>query len=187
MERSRCRHRNRTARSCQHRLRGSTEKFVVFTQGEGMKQELMNAGSSQIRILAVDDHPIVRQGIAGLIGIQTDMVLVGEAPNGRDAIQQFRTHHPDVTLMDLQMPEMNGIDALIAIRNEFPDAKVIVLTTYVGDTQILRALKAGAQAYLLKNTLHKELLDTIRAVHAGKKTLSPEASFQVASMRRMMH
>jgi DNA-binding NarL/FixJ family response regulator len=145
-----------------------------------MKQELMNAGSSQIRILAVDDHPIVRQGIAGLIGIQTDMVLVGEAPNGRDAIQQFRTHHPDVTLMDLQMPEMNGIDALIAIRNEFPDAKVIVLTTYVGDTQILRALKAGAQAYLLKNTLHKELLDTIRAVHAGKKTLSPEASFQVA-------
>jgi DNA-binding NarL/FixJ family response regulator len=145
-----------------------------------MKQELMNADSSQIRILAVDDHPIVRQGIAGLIGIQTDMILVGEASNGRDAIQQFRTHHPDVTLMDLQMPEMNGIDALIAIHNEFPDAKVIVLTTYVGDTQILRALKAGAQAYLLKNTLHKELLETIRAVHAGKKTLSPEASFQVA-------
>ena len=140
----------------------------------------MNAGSSQIRILAVDDHPIVRQGIAGLIGIQTDMVLVGEASNGRDAIQQFRTHHPDITLMDLQMPEMNGIDGLIAIRNEFPDAKVIVLTTYVGDTQILRALKAGAQAYLLKNTLHKELLETIRAVHAGRKTLSPEASFQVA-------
>ncbi|MFZ1006426.1 MAG: response regulator transcription factor [Candidatus Sulfotelmatobacter sp.] len=136
--------------------------------------------SSQIRILAVDDHPIVRQGIAGLIGIQTDMVLVGEASNGRDAIQQFRTHHPDITLMDLQMPEMNGIDALIAIRNEFPDAKVIVLTTYVGDTQILRALKAGAHAYLLKNTLHKELLDTIRAVRAGRKTLSPEASFQVA-------
>ena len=140
----------------------------------------MNTSCAQIRILTVDDHPIVRQGITGLIGIQTDMVLVGEASNGRDAIQQFRTHHPDVTLMDLQMPEMNGIDALIAIRNEFPDAKVIVLTTYVGDTQILRALKAGAQAYLLKNTLHKELLETIRAVHAGKKTLSPEASFQVA-------
>lgn len=153
---------------------------MVFTQGEHMKRELMNTSSSQIRILAVDDHPIVRQGIAGLIAIQTDMVLVGEASNGRDAIQQFRTHHPDITLMDLQMPEMNGIDALIAIRNEFPDAKVIVLTTYVGDTQILRALKAGAQAYLLKNTLHKELLDTIRAVHAGRKTLSPEASFQVA-------
>src|SRR5579863_487505 len=140
----------------------------------------MNAGNSQIRILAVDDHPIVRQGIAGLIGIQTDMILVGEASNGRDAIQQFRTHHPDVTLMDLQMPEMNGIDALIAIRNEFPDAKVIVLTTYIGDTQVLRALKAGARAYLLKNSLHKELLDTIRAVHSGKKTMSPEASFQLA-------
>jgi DNA-binding NarL/FixJ family response regulator len=153
---------------------------VVFTQDEHMKQELMNTDSSQIRILAVDDHPIVLQGIAGLIGIQTDMVLVGEASNGRDAIQKFRTHHPDVTLMDLQMPEMNGIDALIVIHHEFPDARVIVLTTYVGDTQILRALKAGAQAYLLKNTLHKELLETIRAVHAGRKTLSPEASFQVA-------
>src|ERR1017187_8336062 len=115
----------------------------------------MSAGISQIRILVVDDHPVVRQGIAGLVGIQSDMVLVGEASNGRDAIQQFRTHHPDVTLMDLQMPEMNGIDALIAIRNECPDARIIVLTTYVGDTQILRAIKAGAQAYLLKNTLHR--------------------------------
>ena len=140
----------------------------------------MSVGISQIRILAVDDHPIVRQGIAGLVGIQTDMVLVGEASNGRDAIQQFRTHHPDITLMDLQMPEMSGIDSLIAIRNEFPNAKVIVLTTYAGDTQILRALKAGAQAYLLKNTLHKELLETIRAVHTGKKTLSPEVSYQIA-------
>jgi DNA-binding NarL/FixJ family response regulator len=140
----------------------------------------MSAGISQIRILAVDDHPIVRQGIAGLVGIQTDMVLVGEASNGRDAIQQFRTHHPDITLMDLQMPEMSGIDSLIAIRNEFPNAKVIVLTTYAGDTQILRALKAGAQAYLLKNTLHKDLLETIRTVHIGKKTLSPEVSYQIA-------
>jgi len=140
----------------------------------------MSAEITQIRILAVDDHPVVRQGIAGLVGIQEDMVLIGEASNGREAIQQFRTHHPDVTLMDLQMPEMNGMDALIAIRNEFPDAKIIVLTTYAGDIQILRALKAGAQAYLLKNTLHKELLQTIRAVHAGKKTLSPEVSYQVA-------
>jgi DNA-binding NarL/FixJ family response regulator len=139
----------------------------------------MSAGTT-IRILAVDDHPVVRQGIAGLVGIQTDMSLVGEASNGRDAIQQFRTHRPDITLMDLQMPEMNGIDALIAIRNEFSDAKVIVLTTYAGDTQILRALKAGAQAYLLKNTLHRDLLDTIRAVHSGKKTLSPEVSYQIA-------
>lgn len=140
----------------------------------------MNEGHSQIGILTVDDHPVVRQGIAGLVGVQQDMTLVGEASNGRDAIQQFRLHHPDVTLMDLQMPEMNGIDALIAIRSEFPDAKVIVLTTYSGDVQILRALKAGAQAYLLKNTLHKELLNTIRAVHMGKKTLSPEVSCEIA-------
>jgi DNA-binding NarL/FixJ family response regulator len=140
----------------------------------------MDAEIPRIRILAVDDHPVVRQGIVGLLGIQSDMTLVGEASNGREAIQQFRMHHPDVTLMDLQMPEMNGLDALIAIRNEFPEARVIVLTTYTGDVQILRALKAGAQAYLLKNTLHKELLETIRAVHAGKKTLSPEVSYQVA-------
>jgi DNA-binding NarL/FixJ family response regulator len=140
----------------------------------------MSAASSQIRILAVDDHALVREGIAGLVSVQPDMVVAGEASTGREAIQQFRMHHPDVTLMDLQMPEMNGLDALIAIRNEFPDAKVIMLTTYAGDVQILRALKAGAQAYLLKNTLHKELLETIRAVHAGKKTLSPEASYEIA-------
>jgi DNA-binding NtrC family response regulator len=98
----------------------------------------------------------------------------------REAIQQFRTHRPDVTLMDIQMPEMNGLDALIAIRNEFQEARIIVLTTYTGDVHVLRALKAGARAYLLNNLLHKELLDTIRAVHAGKKTLSPEASYQLA-------
>ena len=140
----------------------------------------MSADASRIRILMVDDHPLVREGIAGLVGVQPDMTLVGEACNGREAIQQFRTYRPDITLMDLQMPEMNGLDALIAIRNEFPDARVIVLTTYAGDVQIVRAIKAGAQAYLLKNTLHKELLQTIRAVHAGKKTLSPEVSYQVA-------
>jgi DNA-binding NarL/FixJ family response regulator len=140
----------------------------------------MSADASRIRVLAVDDHPLVREGIAGLVGVQPDMTLVGEACNGREAIQQFRTYHPDITLMDLQMPEMNGIDALLAIRNEFPDARVIVLTTYTGDVQIVRALKAGAQAYLLKNTLHKELLETIRAVHVGKKTLSQEASYEVA-------
>ena len=140
----------------------------------------MSAETNSIRILAVDDHPLVRQGIAGLVTIQPDMTLIGEASNGRDAIQQFREHRPDVTLMDLQMPEMNGIDAIIAIRNEFPEARIIVLTTYVGDVQILRALKAGARAYLLKNLMHKELLDTIRAVHAGKKNLSPDASYQLA-------
>jgi DNA-binding NarL/FixJ family response regulator len=134
-----------------------------------------------IRILAVDDHSVFRQGVAGLIVGQHDMTLVGEASNGREAIQQFRKHRPDVTLMDLQMPEMNGIDALIAIRNEFPEARIVVLTTYMGDVQVLRALKAGAQGYLLKNLLHKELLDTIRTVHSGKKALSPEASHEIAS------
>ena len=140
----------------------------------------MSAGISQIRILAVDDHPIVRQGIAGLVGIQTDMVLVGEASNGRDAIQQFRTHHPDITLMDLQMPEMSGIDAMGAIRAEFPEARIIVLTTYTGDVQVMRALKAGARAYLLKGLLRKELLETIRAVHAGQKRVPPEVAAQIA-------
>ena len=139
----------------------------------------MSTGGPRIRILAVDDHPIVRQGIARLVGIQPDMILVGEASNGREAMQQFRTQHPDVTLMDLQMPEMNGLDALIAIRNEFPDARIIMLTTYAGDARILRALKAGAQGYLLKNTLHKELLDRIRAVHAGRKTISADASYEL--------
>ena len=136
--------------------------------------------SLPIRILAVDDHPVVRQGIAGLVEVQPDMTVVAEAANGREAIQQFRAHRPDVTLMDIQMPEMNGLDALIAIRAEFPDARVIVLTTYEGDVHILRALKAGAQGYLLKNTLHSDLLQTIRAIHAGKRSLSPEVSFQVA-------
>ena len=140
----------------------------------------MSSGPASIRILVVDDHPVVRQGIAVLISTQSDMTLVAEGSNGREAIQQFRAHRPDVTIMDLQMPEMNGLDALIAIRGEFPDAKIIVLTTYAGDVQILRALKSGAQGYLLKSTFHKELVDTIRAVHAGKKTLSPEASYQIA-------
>jgi two-component system, NarL family, response regulator len=140
----------------------------------------MNEDSKRIRILAVDDHPILRRGIARLIGDESDLTLVAEAANGREAIQQFRAHRPDVTLMDLQMPEMNGLDAMIAIRGEFPDARIIVLTTYIGDVQARRALQAGARAYLLKNSLHKELLDTIRAVHAGRKTLSPEVSFQLA-------
>lgn len=135
----------------------------------------------KIRVLTVDDHPVVRNGIAGLVGDQSDMVLVGEASNGREAIQQFRTHKPDVTLMDLQMPELNGIDAIIAIRGEFPHARVIVLTTYTGDVQIVRALKAGAQGYLLKNLLHKELLDAIRSVHGGKRILTPDLSVEVAS------
>lgn len=140
----------------------------------------MNEDSKKIRILAVDDHPILRQGVAALIADESDMILVAEAENGREAIRQFRTHSPDITLMDLQMPEMSGLDAMIAIRGEFPDARIIVLTTYTGDVQARRALQAGARAYLLKNSLHKELLDTIRAVHAGRKNLSPEVSFELA-------
>jgi DNA-binding NarL/FixJ family response regulator len=140
----------------------------------------MTSGSDLIRILSVDDHPVLRGGVGALVGGQSDMNIVAEASNGREAIQQFREHHPDVTLMDLQMPEMNGLDAIIAIRGEFPEARIIVLTTYVGDVQVLRALKAGARAYLLKNSLSKELLEAIRAVHAGKKYLSKEASLQIA-------
>jgi DNA-binding NarL/FixJ family response regulator len=140
----------------------------------------MSAEASPIRILVVDDHPVVRQGVAGLVGGHPDMRVVGEASNGREAIQQFRAHHPDVVLMDLQMPEMNGLDALMAIRDEAPEARIIVLTTYAGDAQVLRAIKAGARGYLLKSALHRELLETIRAVHAGKKSLSAEVSYELA-------
>ena len=128
----------------------------------------------------MDDHVLVRQGIAVLISSEPDLTLVAEASNGREAIQQFRQHRPDITLMDLQMPEMNGLDAIIAIRGEVPNARIIVLTTYKGDVQILRALKAGAQGYVLKNSIHKELTETIRAVHAGKKALSPALSYEIA-------
>lgn len=141
---------------------------------------MTDGDKSLIRVLAVDDHSLFRQGIASLLEDQADMIVVAEASNGREAIQMFRAHRPDVTLMDLQMPEMNGLDATIAIRNEFPGARVVVLTTYSGDVQVLRALKAGAQGYLLKSLLHEELLTTIRAVHAGKKALSPEASHEIA-------
>jgi len=133
-----------------------------------------------IRILAVDDHQLLRVGIATLLLPESDMELVGEAANGREAIVKFRECRPDVTLMDLQMPEMSGFDAIFAIRNEFPGARIIVLTTYTGDVQAQRAIKAGARAYLLKNLLHKELLQTIRTVHAGHKTMSPDIAAQVA-------
>jgi DNA-binding NarL/FixJ family response regulator len=133
-----------------------------------------------IRILAVDDHPMFRSGIAALLATQPDMSLVAVASNGREAIEQFRAYQPDITLMDLQMREMNGLEAIIAIRREFPEARVIVLTTFAGDIQVLRAMNVGARAYLLKTLLDKELLETIRAVHAGKKTLSAEADYELA-------
>ena len=141
----------------------------------------MSIDPAPIRILAVDDHPLIRVGIATLVASESDMKLVGEASNGREAIATFRECLPDVTLMDLQMPDMNGIDAMIAIRDECPEARFIVLTTYTGDVQVVRALKAGAQGYVMKNLVHKELLQTIRAVHAGHKTMSPEVAAQVAA------
>jgi DNA-binding NarL/FixJ family response regulator len=140
----------------------------------------MSDVASPIRILVVDDHPVVRAGIEALMTGHADILVVAQAANGREAIQQFRTHHPDITLMDIQMPEMNGLDALMAIRNQSPEARIIMLTTYAGDAQVMRAIKAGAQGYLLKNALHRELLDTIRAVHAGRRALSAEASYEVA-------
>jgi DNA-binding NarL/FixJ family response regulator len=140
----------------------------------------MSHDSGTIRILAADDHQLIRQGIAGLIADEPGMTLVGEAANGREAIDQFRQHRPDVTLMDLQMPEMTGMEAMTAIRAEFPEARIIVLTTYAGDVQVLRAIKAGASGYLLKSTMINEMLAAIRAVHAGGKALSAEVSFDLA-------
>ena len=133
-----------------------------------------------IRVLAADDHPIFRRGIASLLADYSDMQLVAEASSGLEAVHKFRVHNPDVSLMDLQMPEMNGLDAILSIRGEFPQARIIVLTTYSGDVQVLRALKAGAHAYLLKSAIHKDLVEMIRAVHSGRKALSPEASFELA-------
>jgi DNA-binding NarL/FixJ family response regulator len=136
--------------------------------------------STVIKLLVVDDHPLLRAGIHAVLDGELDIRLVGEATNGHDAIESFRQHRPDVTLMDLQMPIMNGIDAIKAIREEFPNARFIVLTTYQGDVQALRALKAGAAGYLLKSMLRRDLLDTIRAVHAGKRRIPPEIAAELA-------
>jgi DNA-binding NarL/FixJ family response regulator len=134
----------------------------------------------KIRILAVDDHPLLREGIAAVIDGEDDFELVAEATSGQEAIELFRIHRPDVTLMDLQMPGMNGIDAMLSIRSQFADARFIVLTTYQGDVQALRALKAGAAGYLLKNMMRKELLETIRIVHAGRRRIPPEIAAELA-------
>ena len=133
-----------------------------------------------IRVLSVDDHPLVREGVGAIINCQADMSLAGTASNGREGIEAFRALRPDVTLMDLRLPDLSGLDVMIAIRSEFPDARVIVLTTYKGDVQAARALKAGAQAYLLKGLLGQELLTTIRDVHAGRKRIGQEVAAQLA-------
>jgi DNA-binding NarL/FixJ family response regulator len=133
-----------------------------------------------IGVLSVDDHPLLREGIAALVNAESDMKLVAEAANGREAIEKFRLHRPDVTLMDLQMPSLNGIDAIIGIRSEFPNARIIVLTTYAGDVQVLRALKAGARGYVLKGHVLRELLNAIRAVHAGQKRIPAEVAAELA-------
>jgi DNA-binding NarL/FixJ family response regulator len=140
----------------------------------------MSAGPNPIRILTVDDHALLREGIAALVSAESDMKLVAEASTGREAIEQFRLLRPDITLMDLQMPGLSGIEAIIAIRSEFPNARIIVLTTYTGDAQVLRALRAGARGYIPKGHVRRELLETIRAVHAGEKRIAPEVAAQLA-------
>ena len=136
--------------------------------------------SESIRVLTVDDHQLLREGIAAVIESQEDMTLVAQASNGREAVESFRRLRPDVTLMDLRMPDMSGIEAITAIRSEFRDARIVVLTTYAGDAQAAAALKAGAVGYLLKSLVRKELLETIRAVHAGKRRVPPEIATEIA-------
>jgi len=140
----------------------------------------VSADSSLIRILTVDDHALLRKGIAALVNAEPDMKLIAEASTGVEAIKQFKQYRPDVTLMDLQMPDMGGIEAIIGIRNEFPDARIIVLTTYAGDVQVVRALEAGARAYLLKAKVNRDLLETVRWVHAGQKRIPPEVAAGLA-------
>lgn len=140
----------------------------------------MNTSSKLITVLVVDDHSLLRKGIATLVNAEPDMKLIAEASNGQEAIESFRLHRPDVTLMDIQMPGFNGIEAIGRIHREFPDARIIVLTTYTGDVQVVRALKAGARAYVLKGHVHRELLETIRAVHAGQKRIPPDIAAELA-------
>ena len=140
----------------------------------------MSVEPTLIRVLCVDDHPLLRDGIAALVNAEPDMKLVAEASDGKEAVEKFRLHHPNVTLMDIQMPGVSGIEAITQIQSECPDARIIVLTTYTGDAQVVRALRAGARAYILKGHVHRELLETIRVVHAGKKRIPPEIAAELA-------
>src|SRR5580704_8334830 len=140
----------------------------------------MQSAERRISVLVVDDHPMLREGVAAVLQLQDDMLLVGEAEDGAAAVALYRQLKPDIVLMDLQMPRMGGVEAIEAIRRESPDARIVILTTYKGDVQALRALKAGAAAYLLKSSLRKELVDTIREVHAGRRRMSPEIADTIA-------
>jgi len=139
----------------------------------------VNTSPSLIRILTVDDHPLLRKGVAALVNAEDDMKLVAEASSGEEALEKFRAHRPDVTLMDLQLPDLNGIETILQIRREFPESRIIVLTTYSGDVQVVKAIKAGARAYLLKRQVHRELLETIRAVNAGQRRIPQEIAVEL--------
>jgi DNA-binding NarL/FixJ family response regulator len=153
---------------------------MAIDSGYSTEEETMASVPNVIRILAVDDHPLLRKGIAALVNGEPDMKLVAEASNGEEAVESFRLHRPDVTLMDLQLPGLNGIEAIDRILSKFPDARIVVLTTYTGDVQVLRALRAGARAYILKGHVHRELLETIRTVHAGRKRIPPDIATELA-------
>lgn len=157
---------------------------MVWIQTIPQGEKAMSIDPSLIRILTVDDHPVLRKGIAALVNAELDMKLVAEASDGQEAIEKFRLYRPDVTLMDLQMPGLNGIEAIERIQSEFPDARIIVLTTYSGDAQVSRALKAGARAYILKRQVHRELLETIRAVHAGQKRIASDLAVELVDPAR---
>ena len=153
---------------------------MLRTESRYFANELMGSDRKVIRILTVDDHALLREGIAALVNAEPDMKLIAEASTGQEAIEKFRQHRPDVTLMDLQMPGLDGSEAIFRIQNEFPDARIVVLTTYTGDAQVLRALRAGARGYILKGHVHRELLETIRAVHAGQKRIPPDIAAELA-------
>jgi DNA-binding NarL/FixJ family response regulator len=155
--------------------------MINLGSGFFARRQIMGSDFRFIRILSVDDHPLLREGIAALVKAEPDMSIVAEAEDGAEAIEKFRLHRPDVTLMDVELPGLNGIEAIKQIRSEFPEARVIMLTTYAGDAKVLAALKGGARAYILKRHVHKELLEVIRAVHGGQKRIPQEIAAELAN------